>query len=1362
MYQNKSTVKPPVCAKLLPCGILATVMCLYVWSLSVQAQGTWDTQPDTWVATDALGRTLPNAEVVGAPRSNRTVAMFYYLWNGSHSTGLYDISKIITQDPNAIHDFNNVLWGPQNHWHHWGEPLLGYYFMQDQWIIRRHAQMLTDAGVDVIFFDCTNGPNNQYRPVYDALLDTYQDLLAHGHDVPKIAFLTHSNSGTSIQKLYDDVYKDGRHSNLWYYWNGKPLILGEVSEISAALQAFFTVRHSWAFDPGDKSWPWIERYPQQGGWSGTTSNIEQVSVSSGAHPTEPNGGDGKSNHLNVQPANADLDTDLGIRFQDQWRRARELAPPLVLVTQWNEWTAQRFQYTGNGQSYAGRPLYKNDPWFIDVFDKEFNRDIEPMKGGHGDNYYYQLIDNIRRYKGVRQAPAASAPASIVLNDLSGWDSVTPEFRDDQDDVRHRDYRGFGSQYYTNTTGNNDVRLCKVARDESILYLLAETVDTLSPMTTGSTWWMNCYIRNEAMEAPSWEGYHYKLGNDASQSGNLVLWRSTGGANWEFLANVSTHASGNRVVVSIPRSLLGLPANSTFTHISFKWTDNQEGFSADNWLLNGDAAPNGRFRYRYWAGGSADQPVHGNTYRVIQRETLQPATPSSDATISGAGLTTADNGFGLNQKWAAFRLDSGAWVLFNAEATAKNGSAGMMAMDVPNASGLVGASVKSTTYTGNSSQHWNLIALGDGWYRMVNLATGQALSRDPSGALVQTTVASDFRQYWGFEDVAPINSAGTYRFSSRPSNLRAAVKNRSMNPGTAIMQETETGAWNQDWLVYQQDAARLQIVSEESRRPLQGPNASIGSVIIQGNWSADALQTWRMKMVSPGFYQLVNAGSGLALGVLGQSVTSGASLAQKQPDLSSMDQQWHLASSAQAPGVNGTLIFSDNFNTADGNNLAAVNANVATRQFGTLANNLYANYTGATESISSGRMVVGRDTGLFNYANFKPALTTSPTNFTLSFDAQYSGTSGQWASPFLTTHGNDDNRGTSEFGLLLYQNGTVSAYGGTGAAQTVTSLSPATLTTLLGSWNVASMNSYSLAATATTANSGTYDVFINGTEVLSNIAYHLGTGVTVAGRTGLFFSVRNISGGAGNYDNLLLSNGPGPVDHFAISSITSPQTVGTAIPGITITAQDSANATATSFTGTVTFGGTGGFSGTSGTFTAGVLNGVSVTPTIAGSNLTFTVDDGASHTGSTTITTIQTQYQAWAGGAAFDGDANGEGVDNGLAFLLGASGPTSAVTLPTVTENGGDLVLNFNCLPDAARGNATLRVEHSRDLGVLELWTATTNEVPDVTNAVPDNNVTFEVGAGPVGPPALNSVEATIDSAAAAGNKLFGRLKAEQP
>ena len=96
--------------------------------------------------------------------------------------------------------------------------------------------------------------------------------------------------------------------------------------------------------------------------------------------------------------------------------------------------------------------------------------------------------------------------------------------------------------------------------------------------------------------------------------------------------------------------------------------------------------------------------------------------------------------------------------------------------------------------------------------------------------------------------------------------------------------------------------------------------------------------------------------------------------------------------------------------------------------------------------------------------------------------------------------------------------------------------------------------------------------------------------------------------------------PGALDHFAISAISSPQTAGTAIAGITLTAQDVNNNTVTSYVSPVAYSGTAGITGTSAAFTAGQLTGVSVTPTVAGTNRTFIVT-GSTKTGTATITTI---------------------------------------------------------------------------------------------------------------------------------------------
>ena len=59
-------------------------------------------------------------------------------------------------------------------------------------------------------------------------------------------------------------------------------------------------------------------------------------------------------------------------------------------------------------------LAKGDTFFVDNYNEEFSRDVMPMKGGYGDDYYMQLVDGIRRFKGVRPVPVAHGFQTIRL------------------------------------------------------------------------------------------------------------------------------------------------------------------------------------------------------------------------------------------------------------------------------------------------------------------------------------------------------------------------------------------------------------------------------------------------------------------------------------------------------------------------------------------------------------------------------------------------------------------------------------------------------------------------------------------------------------------------------------------------------------------------------------------------------------------------------------------------------------------------------------------------------------------------------------------------------------------------------------
>lgn len=133
------------------------------------------------------------------------------------------------------------------------------------------------------------------------------------------------------------------------------------------------------------------------------------------------------------------------------------------------------------------------------------------------------------------------------------------------------------------------------------------------------------------------------------------------------------------------------------------------------------------------------------------------------------------------------------------------------------------------------------------------------------------------------------------------------------------------------------------------------------------------------------------------------------------------------------------------------------------------------------------------------------------------------------------------------------------------------------------------------------------------------------------------------------------------------------------------------------------------------------------------------------------------YESWAGGEAFGDDANGDGVSNGLAFLLGAANPSvnALGLLPTSVQSSGGLVLNFKMRNVAARGGALLRLQHSSDLGITDAWTTVT--VPDASSG-PLSGVNFTVTPGDP----LNDVQATISVGEASGGRLFGRLQGQNP
>ena len=562
--------------------------------------------PTQWVAIDDLKREI-DPDNYPTAREDKQVGIFYFLWLGCHG---YDTpannNDVVaptandTQSPynnqaayNASPD--NPHFGGGRVMHHWSEPYFGYYLSNDEWVMRRHAQMLATAGVDVIFFDVTN--SFTYLPIVERLCNVYEQIRTEGGNTPQIAFILNSNPGPTLEKLYNEFYKPQHHPDLWYYWDDKPLILTPEEAATEEHKAFFTIRRTWFashngeegkwFGDGHNKWTWADYYPQQAGWAESPDKPEQVSICPATHPHTNHGRSHDGTH---QPETADWRSGEGIYFAKEIERALEIDPRFVFITGWNEWTAQRQLFPPN-MSFANS--YQRDGYttfFVDQFNEEFSRDLEPTRGSFGDNYYYQMVDFIRRYKGITPITTHSKRHTPTIDgNFTDWKRVVAEYKDYRGDTSPRDAIGWGRiGRYTNNSGRNDIISTKVCSDNEKIYFMVECAE---PITTPEDFWMTLYLSTGSDR--NWEGFDYAINRHKG-----ALERSQGGWNWEKIADIKYHVTGNAMEMEIPLNQIGITSADKFT-IDFKWVDNScRTGDIKECMDKGDSAPDSRFKYRY--------------------------------------------------------------------------------------------------------------------------------------------------------------------------------------------------------------------------------------------------------------------------------------------------------------------------------------------------------------------------------------------------------------------------------------------------------------------------------------------------------------------------------------------------------------------------------------------------------------------------------------------------------------------------------------------------------------------------------------------------------------------------------------------
>ena len=329
------------------------------------------------------------------------VSICYSTWfnpivaKSGSSSGIYNITEILA---------GNAEWGPVNAFHFWGEPALGYYRSDDQSVIRTHMTQLAEAGVDFIIIDNTNaqatawgaGVSGSYwdqmvSQSCKALLDTILQMREEGKQTPYVVFWNRVDAQfgwATPTRIYQEFYKSGKYRDCWVYWDGAPLMLVNMLNESGSTDVRkFAYRDEFTL-----------RQQTVAILSGPLARNEWTFLYDGSVPCRD--ADGNYEQISVYVARqstymSNTATALGRRggetFYKQWKRAFQYHPKVVTLTWWNEWAAQRFVIEGVTS-------------FTDNYNQEYSRDIEPMKGGHGDQYYQWMKQYIAAYKAHQECP----------------------------------------------------------------------------------------------------------------------------------------------------------------------------------------------------------------------------------------------------------------------------------------------------------------------------------------------------------------------------------------------------------------------------------------------------------------------------------------------------------------------------------------------------------------------------------------------------------------------------------------------------------------------------------------------------------------------------------------------------------------------------------------------------------------------------------------------------------------------------------------------------------------------------------------------------------------------------------------------
>ncbi len=566
-----------------------------------------DYYEDTWAATDSFGRKVADYKEAGPVKEGtRAVGMLYWNWFfGDGKSNATVISDITSAHPDAMTPAGAAAWGTAG-MTVWDEPVYGYYNSYDYWVYRRHAELFAAAGVDVVLPDYSNGGSTRIDTL-KVMAEAFRDAKRDGVNAPKISIFTADwtnefNMHRLLCSIYYTCFQEEDYSDIWFYWDSKPLIFGVsnaddmkkaakgdrgLTNLADEITNFFSWRRQ-----GTKNkdcWAWIEEFPQlRRGGDNEEGRPEFAAVGVSLNDSYVGSGFCASDKYARGRAYSEIFgedyTDEAVRegyyFKDQAALALDYDPEFLLIDGWNELKSDLYR------NYGGNPLA-----FPDTFDSDNSRDFEPVRGLLQDDCYNMLCDLIRKYKGVRPTPTAGAEVTIDINQSgAAWDSVSLEYYNYKGEDRtgtdaYRSDRTNEIKTYDLKVANR-VLTSKAARDKDNFYFMAIT-DKEFADGDGA---LQLLINADRNIATGENGYDFILGRKKGRVEAITA--GANGFEYKDIGAYEYNANGSMLQIKLSRAIIGVTGSFD---MEIKWVSGAFSDILDLYA-NLSAAPLGRFNY----------------------------------------------------------------------------------------------------------------------------------------------------------------------------------------------------------------------------------------------------------------------------------------------------------------------------------------------------------------------------------------------------------------------------------------------------------------------------------------------------------------------------------------------------------------------------------------------------------------------------------------------------------------------------------------------------------------------------------------------------------------------------------------------